>query len=160
MKINFGKVKIKKKINFGNVRLGVKKIYPELEDIEITPSTTDKVYKSENYYGYNEVTVKGIEGVAEDLTTELTEQDNLIKIQNNSILEIIEKLQDKTGGESGFVTVKEYCVEGTKVYISLSNGQTLVIDLSENDYTELTVQELEKLIVSELETKMIGEVEG
>ena len=37
------------------------KVLPPLEDIEIKPSTTDKVYKSENYYGYNQVLVKGVE---------------------------------------------------------------------------------------------------
>ena len=48
LKISIKNVSLKKKINIRDVKLGVKKVYPELEDIEITPSTTDKVYKSEN----------------------------------------------------------------------------------------------------------------
>ncbi len=103
MKINIGNIKIKNKINIGNIKLSVKKVYPELEDIEITPSTTDKVYKSEKYYGYNEVLVKGVEGAKEDLTAELTEQDNLITIQKGSLLEAIQKLQGKAGGSDGNV---------------------------------------------------------
>ena len=61
MKINFGNVELKKKINFENVKLGIKKIYPELEDLEITPSGIEQNFKSEEYYGYNNIKVKAVE---------------------------------------------------------------------------------------------------
>lgn len=109
----------KKKIT---VELNAKKILPQLEDIEITPSTTDKVYKSKDYYGYNEVIVKGVEG--------------------------------------GLVSVEDYYLEGTTLYVLLSNGQTLVIDISESEDTEFTIQKIEEMIISELETKTIKEVEN
>lgn len=60
MIINFGNVKLKKKINFGDVKLGVKKVYPELEDLEITPSGIEQNFKSEEYYGYNNIKVKAV----------------------------------------------------------------------------------------------------
>ena len=137
----------------------VKEVYPELENIEITPSTTDKVYKSENYYGYNEVKVKGVDGATENLTTELTEQDSLITNQKNALLKAIEKLQGKTGGGIGFVSIENYYLEGTILYILLSNGQTLIIDLNEDIDNEITVQQIEELIISNLENKTVKEVE-
>ena len=135
------------------------KVLPPLEDIEITPSTTDKVYKSKDYYGYNEVLVKGVEGATEDLTAELTEQNELITIQKNALLEAISKLQGKTGGGSGTVLIEEYYLEGTKLHIVLSNGQTLIIDIGEYINTEFSVEQIEELIISNLESKTIEEVE-
>ena len=35
----------------------IKEIYPELEDLEVTPTTEEQIFKSEKY-GYNEVKVK------------------------------------------------------------------------------------------------------
>ena len=49
MKINIGNVQLKKKIYIGNVRIGVKKIFPELEDLEITPSEEEQNFKSSKY---------------------------------------------------------------------------------------------------------------
>ena len=105
MELNIGEIIVDEELEIGNIQLDVVKEFPELEDIEITPSTTDMVYKSENYYGYNEVTVKGIEGVAEDLTTELTEQDNLIKEQEVTIEDIANLLDEKVANV--FPTVEE-----------------------------------------------------
>lgn len=42
------------------IHIDTEKVYPELEDIEITPTTEEQKIKSENYYGYNEVTVKPV----------------------------------------------------------------------------------------------------
>lgn len=135
------------------------RIYPKLEDLEITPTNKDKLYKSENYYGYNKVLVKGTEGLAEDLTVELTEQDNLITIQKSSLIKAIEKLQGKTGGETGLVSIVSYNLEGTILTILLSNNQTLVINLSGSEDIGYTIAGIENLIVSELENKRIEEVE-
>lgn len=59
MIINIGNIKIKKKINVGNIKLGTQKVYPELEDLEITPSETEQNFKSSKY-GYDNVKVKAI----------------------------------------------------------------------------------------------------
>lgn len=122
MEINIGNIIVEEEIEISGIELDLVKEYPKLEDIEITPSTTDKVYKSENYYGYNEVLVKGVEG--------------------------------------GLVSVEDYYLEETTLYVLLSNGQTLVIDISESEDTEFTIQEIEEMIISELENKTIGEVES
>ena len=98
----------KKKVT---IELNAKKILPQLEDIEITPGTTDKVYKSEDYYGYNEVLVKGVEGAKEDLDAELTEQDELITEQEITIDDIATLLEDKRVG--GEISLQEKSVSPT-----------------------------------------------
>ena len=44
----------------GKMNYGIDKIYPDLEDLEVTPSREKQKFKSEKY-GYNEVTVHAIE---------------------------------------------------------------------------------------------------
>ena len=73
MKINIGNVQLKKKIYIGNVRIGVKKIFPELEDLEIIPSTIEQNFKS-NKYGYNNVKVKAVESEELNITPNTEEQ--------------------------------------------------------------------------------------
>lgn len=67
MIINIGNIKIKKKINVGNIKLGTQKVYPELEDLEITPSETEQNFKSSKY-GYDNVKVKAINSEKLDIT--------------------------------------------------------------------------------------------
>ena len=73
MKINFGNVKLKKKINIGNFRLGV----------------------------------KIVGDIAEDLTAELTEQDNLLNTQEITIENIISALEGKSAGSGGITPTVE-----------------------------------------------------
>lgn len=61
MKINLGKIKVKNKINIGNIKLGIKKVYPELENLEITPRAFEQKFNHPNSYGYDEITVKAME---------------------------------------------------------------------------------------------------
>ena len=65
MELNFGTIEIRKKINLGNASMGIKKIYPPLEDIEITPTNEEQVFESE-VYGFKKIRVKKVEG--EELT--------------------------------------------------------------------------------------------
>ena len=55
-------MKFQIKTNSLNFRLknAVIKEYPDLENIEITPSKEEQTFKSKNYYGYNEVKVNGV----------------------------------------------------------------------------------------------------
>ena len=54
-----GKISTNQKI-VGKIGVNTLKIYPELEDLEITPSTTEQNFKS-GKYGYDNVKVKAIE---------------------------------------------------------------------------------------------------
>lgn len=60
MEINIGSIVLEDELNFGNIKLDTVKVYPELENIEITPSKEEQTFKSENYYGYDEVKVNGV----------------------------------------------------------------------------------------------------
>lgn len=91
MRINFGNVKLKKKINIGNFRLGV----------------------------------KIVGDIAEDLTAELTEQDNLLSTQEITIENIITALEGKSAGGSGIVS----SVEGNTLILSHANVEGGVLSI-------------------------------
>ena len=55
MEINIGSIVLEDELNFGNIKLDTIKVYPELENIEITPSKEEQTFKSQNYYGYDTV---------------------------------------------------------------------------------------------------------
>lgn len=42
MRVNIGEIKVRKKINIGEIKMGIKKVSPELEDLEVTPSTEEQ----------------------------------------------------------------------------------------------------------------------
>lgn len=88
MKINIGNVQLKKKIYIGNVRIGVKKIFPELEDLTVTPTATEQNFKSTKY-GYNNVKVKAVEGEELNIvpTTETQQFEGLYRKVNISAIE-------------------------------------------------------------------------
>ena len=63
--IEVGEVVIDEELLVGEMELDVIKEYPELENLEVTPSAEEQHFKSEKY-GYGEVKVKGVE--SEEIT--------------------------------------------------------------------------------------------
>ena len=58
--IDIGDFELDEEIDIGDFELDVVKIYPELEDLEVTPNKNEQIFKSKKY-GYEKVTVKAIE---------------------------------------------------------------------------------------------------
>lgn len=92
-------------------------IYPQLEDLTITPSREQQIFNHPNSYGYDNVIVEAIEDFPEDLTSELTEQDNLLTAQERKIEDIILELEDKSasGGISPIVEGNTLILSGGKI---------------------------------------------
>ena len=67
------KVEVKKKKI--NVVLNAKKIYPKLEDLEITPSGVEQTFNHEGSYGYDNVKVKAVASETLNITPSLEEQN-------------------------------------------------------------------------------------
>lgn len=101
MKVNIGEIRIKPKINIGEIRIGVKKVKPPLENIEITPSGVEQNFKSEKYYGYDEIKVKAVASDTLNVTPMEEEQQitglygivNVDKIPNEYV---VPKVEDNT----------------------------------------------------------------
>ena len=74
VKISIKNVSLKKKINIKNVELGIKKVFPELEDLEITPSGFEQKFNHTNSYGYDEITVKAVASDVIDITPTFEKQ--------------------------------------------------------------------------------------
>lgn len=75
MEFNIGKIIVNEEIKIADIELDVLKIYPELEDLEITPTAQEQNFISEN--GYRNVKVKAIE----------TEELSLVPSQNEQVQE-------------------------------------------------------------------------
>lgn len=57
--INIGDLTIGAEIEIGAINIDVQKVYPELEDIEVTPTAQEQNFKSKKY-GFENVKVKAI----------------------------------------------------------------------------------------------------
>lgn len=112
---------MRRRVKIGPLKIGVKKVYPELEDLEVTPTTEEQIFKSEKY-GYNEVKVKGAD-LREDLSNELTEQDTLLTEQETTIEDIILALENKSAGG----TIPK--VEGNILILSSGNVKGGVLSI-------------------------------
>ena len=75
LKINIGEIKVKDKITIGDIVIGAQKIYPELEDLEATPSLEEQVFTPDSY-GFSKVKVKKIEGEELSVTPTTEKQIN------------------------------------------------------------------------------------
>jgi hypothetical protein len=115
-----GKISLTPNIS-GNIKTS--KIYPDLEDLEITPSDSEQKFKSSKY-GYDNVTVKAVEGITENLTTELTEQEELLDTQEITIENIIIALEGKAVGGGIIPTV-----EGNTLILSHANVEGGVLSI-------------------------------
>lgn len=96
MEINIGAIIVDEELVLGSLQLDATKVYPELEDLVVTPTAEEQVFESKKY-GYDKVTVKGAD-LREDLSAELTAQDELITNQEVAIEDIINALEGRGAG--------------------------------------------------------------
>lgn len=122
-------------------------IKPTLDNLVVTPSEEEQVFKHPNSYGYDEVRVKAIEGVKEDLTTELTEQNEIIITQSSIIEEILKELGILDDLTDEQITALENMI------ISIENGE-LVFEYNDDILNIDFNIENENLIVTNGETKI------
>ena len=83
------------------------------------------------------------------------EVEIILEQESSNEVEII--LESETGS---LVEVKNHHLEGTNLIVTFSNGQTLVVDISEYIDAGFTIAEIEELIISNLENKTVEEVEA
>ena len=88
MEINFENVELKKKINFENIKMGIKKVYPELEKATVKSRAKTQLLKPTKY-GFSEITVEPID----------------VTLQNKEIAENGEYTADEQYDGLGKVTV-------------------------------------------------------
>ena len=60
MEIEIGGITIEDEIEIGGIEMDIQKVYPELENLEITPSGKEQKFNHPNSYGYDEITVKEV----------------------------------------------------------------------------------------------------
>lgn len=77
MEIEIGELVVDNEIKISDVELEIIKQYPELEDLEVTPSSVEQTFTHPNSYGYDEVKVKGVEASTINITPTKENQQHI-----------------------------------------------------------------------------------
>lgn len=133
------------KINL-SMDVGIKEIYPPIENLEVTPTKEQQVFNHENSYGYDNVTVNPIpeEYIIPDGTLEVAENGD-VDVTNFKLARVgvytPPNLQDKiiTITESGIqnITADEGYDGLNSVKIISSDIEQIVSDELPSEYTRL-----------------------
>lgn len=148
-----------------SIGMGIKEIYPPIENLEVTPSKEQQVFKHENSYGYDEVVVEPIpdEYIIPNGTLPITENatyDVRKFARVSTSVHPAPNLQEKelTINENGTynITADEEYDGLNQVSVTVDAIEDLTEEL-ETYNTELTEQETTiNDIVETLKTKAIG----
>ena len=74
MEIYIGEIIVDEELDIGDIELDVVKEFPELENLEVTPSVEEQNFKS-SQYGYDNVKVKAVE--SEEITITPSTEDQV-----------------------------------------------------------------------------------
>ena len=96
-------------------------VYPELEDLTVIPSVEQQIFKSDKYYGYDEVTVKAVP--SEELS-----------IVPNSTEQINEGLFAKVTVAGDSNLVPENIKEGTEIFGVQGSAKTISVKITNANY--------------------------
>ena len=125
--------------------------YPELEDLEITPTTEKQIFKSDKY-GYNEVIVNAIKGNGTNVFLQQTEPEtkegiwlqtekemkNIVIEDNMSIEPVF--IKDKYGvGPEITVNRQRAIVVGTDVYTTSATSLFYKLDTVARTWTKINI---------------------
>ena len=143
LKVNIGEIRVKQKINIGEIKLGVKKVKPPLENLEVIPSGIEQNFKS-NKYGYDNVKVKAVASDTLDITPTKEKQQHIglygtvnVEEVNSSIDENIKAENIKKGvsilGVEGNLNIKTIHYG----YISAISFASNVSEITEDMYLDL-----------------------
>lgn len=116
----FGSLKIENEIKFGKIKVDIQKVYPELEDLEVIPTGEEQTFKSSKY-GYDNVTVKGVE----------TEELNVIPTTENQVNEGLYRKVTVVGDED---LKPENIKQGTSIFGVEGNAKTANFKITNTSY--------------------------
>ena len=131
MEIEIGEIILEEEVEINEIELDVEKVYPELEDLEVTSSSIEQNFNHPNSYGYDKVKVKAVESDTLNVTPTTQNQqytglygtvnvsavDNTIdnNIQPENIKEGVEIL----GVEGSFIDQADSVVDRTVTSLNL-----------------------------------------
>ena len=135
MEINIGSIVLEDELNFGNIKLDTVKVYPELENLEVNPSKEEQIYKSKDYYGYDEVKVAGITNeVDENIKPENIKKDVSILGVTGNVEELnATEISVNPISETQVITPEEPYNGFSKVIVGAQSGVNI------EEYFETTV---------------------
>lgn len=136
MEIDIGEIILEEELNIGEIELDVIKQYPELESLEVTPTSQEQTFKSDKY-GYSNVKVKAIESEELNIVPSSEEQIN-------------EGIFNKVTVQGDNNLIAENVKEGTEIFgvagtAKVTNAK--ITDASYLFYLEVRIDYLNELLV-------------
>lgn len=95
----------------GKTNIGIQKLYPELEDLFIRPSSEQQIFKSEKY-GYDEVTIEAVDLEEKEVTPSNTDQE-VISDTKTGLSKVIVKGDENLKADNIVSGTSIFGVEGT-----------------------------------------------
>ena len=131
MKISMKPTKVRVKIN------KTERIYPALENLEVTPSTEEQIFNHPNSYGYDEVKINAVEGKAIEITP-TTESQHYAGLYGDITVNGIEseelKVTPSAEEQIHNGLYKKVIVAGTGRVIEITNAMYLFYNNARIDY--------------------------
>lgn len=148
MEIEIGEIILEEEIEIGGIELDVEKVYPELEDLEVTPSSIEQNFNHPNSYGYDNVKVKAVESDTLNITPTTQSQEHIglygtvnVSGVNSSIDSNIKAENIKEGVEILGVQGNVEELNGEEITVkSTSQEQIILPSENKNAFTKVTVQ--------------------
>lgn len=148
--INFN-IEDTEKINL-SLDVGIKEIYPPIEDLEVTPTTEEQIFTHENSYGYDKITVKPIPEIKlqDKEATPTKETQNIVADENYDGLNqvTINPIPDEYIIPEGMLPITENTTYDVTRYARVSanihpapNLQDKSITITENGTQNITCDE-------------------
>ena len=77
MEFEIGEIIVNEELKINDLQLDIIKQYPEIEDLEVTPSSIEQNFTHPNSYGYDKVKVKGVEASTINITPTKENQQHI-----------------------------------------------------------------------------------
>ena len=165
MEINIGEINFDNEIKIGNIEFDAQKVYPDLEDLEVTPSSVVQEFNHPNSYGYDNVTVKAVASDNLNITPTTESQEYVglygtvnVSAVDSSIDSDIQASNIKQGVEILGVTGNVIELQGeTRETTPTESTQVITPTAGKNGITQITVNPIPSEYIVPTGTKSITE---
>ena len=163
MEFEIGEIIVNEELEINDIQLDIIKQYPELEDLEVTPSSVEQNFSHPNSYGYDKVKVKEVSADELNIAPTIESQQYIglygevnVSAVTSDIDNNIKPNNIKQNVEILGVTGNVIELKGeTRTITPTTNQQTITPSADKNGITEVIVDAVTSNIDSDIKSKNI-----